>query len=56
VPNAAHFAFLAPCPRPLATKRPELCTDTPSFDRAAFHKQFDANVVSFFQTQLKKSS
>jgi predicted dienelactone hydrolase len=56
VPNAAHFVFLAPCPLPLTTKRPELCTDAPSFDRAAFHKQFDANVVRFFQTQLTKGS
>jgi predicted dienelactone hydrolase len=53
VPNAAHFAFLTLCSPTLATKRPELCTDAPSFDRAAFHKQFDADVVMFFQTQLK---
>jgi predicted dienelactone hydrolase len=56
VPNAGHFAFLAPCPPPLTEKRPELCTDAPSFDRAAFHKRFDANVVRFFQTQLAKGS
>lgn len=52
VPNAAHFVFLAPCPPPLTKKRPELCTDAPGFDRAAFHKQFDANVVRFFETKL----
>jgi len=56
VPNAAHFAFLAPCPPSLATKRPELCTDAPGFNRVAFHKQFDADVVRFFQTQLTKGS
>jgi predicted dienelactone hydrolase len=56
VANAAHFVFLAPCPPPLAKKRPELCTDAPSFDPAAFHTQFNANVVRFFQTQLTKRS
>lgn len=56
VPNAAHFVFLAPCPLPLTTKRPEVCADAPSFDRAAFHKQFDTDVVRFFQTQLTKGS
>ena len=54
VPNATHFAFLPPCPSPLTTKRHELCTDPPGFDRGAFHKQFDADVVRFFQTQLTK--
>jgi len=54
VPNAAHFGFLPPCPPRLATKRPEICVDAPSFDRTAFHKQFDAGVVRFFQTQLTK--
>jgi predicted dienelactone hydrolase len=54
VPNAAHFAFLTPCSPTLATKRPELCTDGPSFDRAAFHKQFDADVVTFLRTHLAK--
>jgi predicted dienelactone hydrolase len=52
VPNAAHFVFLAPCPSPLTKKQPELCTDAPGFDRAAFHEQFDANVVKFFETNL----
>ena len=52
VQNAAHFVFLAPCPPPLTKKRPELCTDAPGFDRAAFHKQFDANVVRFFETKV----
>jgi predicted dienelactone hydrolase len=56
VPNAAHFVFLAPCAPPLATKRPEICTDTPSFKRDAFHKQFDASVVGFFQAKLTNGS
>jgi predicted dienelactone hydrolase len=52
VRNAAHFVFLAPCAPPLTKKRPELCTDAAGFDRAVFHKQFDANVVRFFETKL----
>jgi predicted dienelactone hydrolase len=26
--------------------------DAPGFDRAAFHKQFNADVLAFFQAQL----
>jgi predicted dienelactone hydrolase len=52
VPNSAHFAFLTPCPPALAEKRPELCTDPTGFDRVAFHKQLDAEVLVFFRTQL----
>jgi predicted dienelactone hydrolase len=52
VPNSAHFAFLTPCPPVLAKVRPELCTDAPGFDRVAFHKQFDADVLAFFRTDL----
>ena len=52
VPNSAHFAFLTPCPPELAEKRPELCTDPPGFDRVAFHKQLDADVLAFFRAHL----
>jgi predicted dienelactone hydrolase len=52
VSNAGHFAFLPPCQPSLSSKRPELCTDAPRFDRVAFHKRFDADVVRFFQTRL----
>jgi predicted dienelactone hydrolase len=54
VPNSAHFAFLPPCQPVLANNRPELCTDAPGFDRAAFHKQFDADVLAFFRAHLTK--
>jgi predicted dienelactone hydrolase len=37
VPNSGHFAFLSPCPPALARSVPEICTDAPGFDRAAFH-------------------
>jgi hypothetical protein len=40
------------CPPALATKRPEVCADAPGFDRVAFHKEFNADVLAFFQTHL----
>ena len=52
VPNSVHFSFLAPCWSALAKVRPELCTDPPGFDRAAFHKQFDTAIVAFFRAHL----
>jgi len=53
VPNAAHFAFLAPCLPALARELPEICTDRPGFDRVAFHRQFDVEVLAFFRKRLK---
>jgi predicted dienelactone hydrolase len=52
VPNAGHFVFLTPCPPVLAKNRPELCTDAPGFDRVAFHRQLDADVLAFFRQHL----
>jgi predicted dienelactone hydrolase len=54
VPNSGHFAFVI-CPPALAKAAPEICTDAPGFDRIAFHKQFNAEVVSFFQTELRSA-
>jgi predicted dienelactone hydrolase len=51
VSNAAHFAFVPPCPPAAA---PEFCTDAPGFDRVAFHQQFDADVLAFFRAHLTK--
>ncbi|MDR6633939.1 putative dienelactone hydrolase [Phyllobacterium sp. 1468] len=31
---------------------PELCTDHAGFDRVAFHKQFDADILAFFRKNL----
>lgn len=49
VPGASHFSFLMPCgllgPR-------ELCQDPEGFDRVSFHRQFNSEVVRFFQAQL----
>jgi predicted dienelactone hydrolase len=50
VPNAGHFAFMLCGPSIKAI--PEFCTDAPGFDRANFHKRFNADVVRFFREQL----
>jgi predicted dienelactone hydrolase len=52
VPNSGHFAFLAPCPPAMAKARPELCTDAAGFDRVAFHKEFDTEVLAFLRKHL----
>jgi predicted dienelactone hydrolase len=52
VPNSSHFALLTPCPPAVAQARPELCTDAPGFDRVAFHKEFDAEVLAFLRRHL----
>jgi predicted dienelactone hydrolase len=49
---AGHFAFLAPCSPELATAIPRICTDVPGFDRAAFHRDFNASVVGFLREHL----
>lgn len=57
VPDAGHFAFLAPCSADFAKAakdfgEPELCTDAAGFDRVAFHKAFNETVVAFFKKHL----
>ncbi len=52
VAHAGHFDFLAPCPEALAHIAPPICTSEPGFDRAAFHRKFDQDVVMFFQRTL----
>jgi len=52
VPKAGHFAFLAPCSQSMATLVPDICKDPPDFDRAAFHREFNATVVAFFKQKL----
>jgi predicted dienelactone hydrolase len=54
VPNAGHFAFVAPCPPELAAQFPYICTDAPGFDRVAFHVKFNADALAFFRAQLMK--
>lgn len=50
---AGHYAFLAPCSIELAAAVPRICTDVPAgFDRAGFHREFNAAVVRYFRGQL----
>ncbi|PJG57290.1 hydrolase [Bradyrhizobium forestalis] len=49
---AGHYAFLPPCTAELAAFRPQVCADPDGFDRAAFHREFNAAVVKFFHEQL----
>lgn len=50
VPKADHFDFLAPCNGPVVI--PAICTSAPDFDRAAFHRQFNAEVIRFLTGTL----
>ena len=52
--GAGHFAFLVPCPAPLATQAPAICADSPGFDRATFHHEMNAAVLAFFQATLTR--
>jgi predicted dienelactone hydrolase len=52
VPNAGHFAFLAPCTPLLERFAPEICRDPAGFDRAAFHRELNPAVVAFFKATL----
>lgn len=54
VPHADHFGFLAPCSQALADMAPEVCRDPPGFDRAAFHRDFNAAIVAFFTRHLSE--
>jgi predicted dienelactone hydrolase len=49
---AGHFAFLPPCSAEFAANLPRFCTDPAGFDRAAFHRDFDAAVLRFFRDHL----
>lgn len=53
VANADHYDFLPPCsPTQLEHAPPEICASRPGFDRADFHKHFNADVVAFFSRTL----
>ncbi|WNC93103.1 dienelactone hydrolase [Paraburkholderia sp. FT54] len=53
VANAGHYDFLPPCDTRLSRRRPEICNSLPGFDREAFHEQFNADVVQFFEAMLR---
>jgi predicted dienelactone hydrolase len=54
VPNSTHLSFLFPCTPAIAKLDHEACTDPPGFDRAAFHKDFDAAALAFFRKNLSR--
>lgn len=51
VPGADHFDFLPPCSTALAKAAPAICGHG-TFDRAAFHAAFNAEIVRFFRKTL----
>lgn len=52
VPNAGHFDFLTPCVN--VSNMPLICRSVPNFDRRAFHVRFNAKIVRFFRTALRR--
>ncbi len=56
VPNAGHYDFLVPCGDALASIAPAICTSAAGFDRAKFHSDFNAAVVTFLNKTLKAGS
>jgi predicted dienelactone hydrolase len=57
VPNSWHFDFLPACNPELAqlsanSDSPDACAGASGFDRDAFHHQFDAAILAFFQKHL----
>ncbi len=53
VDNADHYDFLAPCSAAMARSAPQICPSRPGFDRAAFHIEFNREVVRFFRKRLR---
>jgi len=53
VAHADHWAFIAPCTAEQAKALPRICDDTPSFDRVAFHREFNGAVLGFFRERLR---
>ncbi len=52
VGNAKHLSFLAVCSPKEAEDDPRGCTDAPGFNRVAFHRQFHAEIITFFRRHL----
>jgi predicted dienelactone hydrolase len=52
VANAGHFAYLAPCNEILRSAAPEICVDPKGFDREAFLRTFQRQVIAFYRKAL----
>ena len=55
VANARHYSFLRPCSNALKAKNPEVCSDLPGFDRAAFQETLNQDLLLFFSSKLKNA-
>ncbi len=51
--GAGHYAFLPPCSARMLKSAPRICADAPGFDRADFHKRLNAQLIQFFQANLR---
>jgi predicted dienelactone hydrolase len=56
LPNSAHSSFSMPCSPAEAKLFEEACGDPTGFDRATFHRQFNAKVLEFFQRNMPAAS
>jgi predicted dienelactone hydrolase len=56
VPHSQHFSFMAPCSAEFMQAASEICVDAPDFDRISFHKEFNADVLTFFRKYLTDAS
>lgn len=55
IEGAGHASFLAPCGVTRVLMPPMVCADERGFDREAFHRTFNTEVVSFFSRRLEYS-
>jgi len=53
VAGADHYDFLPPCSADMARRAAEICTPAPGFDRTAFHRTLNREVVRFFSETLR---
>ena len=56
IPKAGHYVFLSPCSPQLTKDAPDICIDPPGVDRAAAHRQIDADALAFFRKTLSVST
>jgi len=52
VTNAGHFAYLAPCNEILQSAAAEICGDPKGFNREAFLRTFQRQVIAFYRKAL----
>jgi predicted dienelactone hydrolase len=55
VPNSGHFAFFL-CPPAMLQAGSDICADAPGFDRAAFHAEFNTDLLAFFRRWLVRTA